>query len=108
MEKFIADEDTPRPIVEKLRDKGFKITYVEEEIKGSEDREVIERARKTELPILTFDNDFFKFENHPGIMHITQRTNYDLVAESAADIVKQMKKEEIKNSVIRINPSKYK
>jgi hypothetical protein len=30
MEKFIADEDIPRPIVEKLRNDGFEIFYVEE------------------------------------------------------------------------------
>lgn len=108
MKKFLADEDIPRPIVEKLRDKGFELFYVEEEIKGSDDREVVEKARKLELPILTFDSDFFKFENHPGVMHITQRTNYDLVAKSVADIVERLEKEEIENSVIRINPSKYK
>lgn len=107
MRKFIADEDIPRPIVEKLRDKEFEIFYVEEEIKGSTDREVIEKARNMELPILTFDNDFFKFENHPGIMHITQRTNYNLVAKSVADIADRLEKEELESSVVRINPSKY-
>ena len=106
MKKFIADEDIPRPIVEKLRNKKFEVFYVEEEIKGSDDRKVVEKARKLEPPILTFDNDFFEFEEHPGVMHITQRTNYNLVAESVADIAEKLEKEEIENSVIRINPSK--
>jgi len=107
MRKFIADEDIPRPIVEKLRNKDFDVYYVEEEIKGSTDQEVVEKARSMALPILTFDNDFFSFNNHPGIMHITQRTNYNLIVEAVSDIAKRIEKEEIENSVIRINPNKY-
>jgi hypothetical protein len=40
-------------------------------------------------------------------MHITQRTNYTIVARSVADIASRIEKEELENSVIRINPSKY-
>ena len=107
MKKFIADEDIPKPIVEKLRDNNFEIYYIEEENKGSKDKEVIKQARDKKLPILTFDNDFFSFENHSGIMHITQRTNYNLIVEAVSDLVKRIEKEEIENSVIRINPNKY-
>lgn len=107
MKELIADEDIPSPIVEKLRDKGFRAVYIEEEIKGSADERVIDKARKMELPVLTFDNDFFKFKDHPGIMHITQRTNYNLVVKSVVDIAERLEKEEMENSVVRINPSKY-
>ena len=88
MYDLIADEDIPKPVVEKLR-KNFSIFYVEEEQKGSTDEEVIQKSRELETPILTFDGDFFKYSSHPGIMHITQRTSYDLITDAVKDVGKR-------------------
>lgn len=106
MYDLIADEDVPKPVVEKLKD-SYKIFYIAEEQKGSCDREVIEKSRELETPILTFDNDFFKYNSHPGIMHITQRTNYNIIAKAVKDIREKTEKEEMKDSVLRVNPSLY-
>jgi len=106
MYDFIDDEDIPKPIVEKLSE-SFEVFYIEEEMKGSTDEEVMEKSRKFDTPIFTFDNDFFQYSSHPGIMHITQRTSYTLIVKAVEDIRKEIDKEEIKNSVIRVNPSLY-
>ena len=106
MYDLIADEDIPGPIVEKLRN-SYRIFYIGEEQKGSTDQEVIEKSRELDAPILTFDNDFFQYSSHPGIMHITQRTNYDTVAEAVRDIKDKTEKEELRDSVLRVNPSLY-
>jgi predicted nuclease of predicted toxin-antitoxin system len=106
MYDLVADEDIPKPVVEKLRD-TYKIFYIAEEQKGSTDREVLEKSRELEIPILTFDNDFFKYDSHPGIMHITQRTNYSIIAKAVKDIREKTEKEEVEDSVLRVNPSLY-
>lgn len=106
MYDLIADEDIPKPVVEKLR-KNFSIFYIEEEQKGSTDEEVIQKSRELETPILTFDGDFFKYSSHPGIMHITQRTSYDLITDAVKDVRDNLEKEDLQNSVTRINPSLY-
>jgi len=107
MKKFVADEDIPRPIVEKLRSKGFEIFYIEEELKSASDTEVLEKAGDLELPILTFDDDFEEFSNHDGILHLTKRTEYEIIVEAVEDIVNRIENEEAENSIIKINPSYY-
>ena len=106
MYDLIADEDIPHPIVEKLRE-SYNILYIEEEQKGSTDEEVIQKARELETPILTFDSDFFKYSSHPGVMHITQRTSYDLIINAVKDVKENIDEKDIDNSVIRVNPSLY-
>lgn len=76
-------------------------------MKGASDSEVIQRAREEQLPVLSFDSDFFKYGDHPGIFHITSRASYDSVTEAVADIVSRIEKPESENSVIRINPANY-
>ncbi len=107
MKEIVADEDIPRPVVEKLRSRDISVFYVEEEMKGSTDLEILETARDRNLPILTFDNDFFEYRNHPGIFFITSRSSYDTVVEAVSDVVSRIKKTEVENTVIRINPSTY-
>lgn len=107
MRAFVADEDVPRPVVEKLRDKGSQVFYVEEEMKGSTDEEVVEKSCELNLPVLSFDNDFFRFGDHQGILHITQRTNYNLVCNAIKEALENIEAQALENSVISINPSQY-
>lgn len=107
MTDFIADEDIPRPVVEKLRSRGYSVFYVEEEMKGSIDEEVLESSRDRGLPILTFDSDFLRFERHEGICHITSRTNYDTVVEAVDDVLSNVNTSDLDNSVLQINPNNY-
>ena len=106
MYDIIADEDVPRPVVEKLREE-FKIFYIEEEMKGATDEEVMNKSREIESPLLTFDSDFYQYNSHLGILHITQRTNYDTVVEAVKEVQSKLSKEELENSVIQVNPSLY-
>ena len=107
MKELVADEDVPRPVVEKLRDKEFSVFYIEEKMKSVVDTEVMEEARSQNLPVLTFDNDFFNFDSHPGVFHVTQRTNYDQIVKAVEDVVSSLSYEETEDSIIRINPSYY-
>jgi len=107
MEEIIADEDVLRPIVGKLRSRGFKVFYIDEEMKTADDREVLEKSNELGRPILTFDDDFQEFNQSSGILHITQRTDYGKIVEAVDDIAGQISTEEVKNSVVKINPSYY-
>ena len=107
MKKAVADEDIPKPIVEKLRAKGFEIFYIEEEMKSSTDQQVVKKASSLNRPILTFDDDFKEFESHKGIFYITKRTHYDKIVTAVEDILAQISNEECENSLIQINPSVY-
>ncbi|MFB6145702.1 MAG: DUF5615 family PIN-like protein [Candidatus Nanohaloarchaea archaeon] len=107
MRHLIADEDIPRPIIEKLRRRGFSVFSVDEEMKGSLDEDIVEKANDLNQPIVTFDSDFFEYGSHPGILYITQRTNYDRIVAAVDDIVTKLDNKEIKNTVIQINPSDY-
>lgn len=40
-------------------------------------------------------------------MHITQRTSYDLITDAVKDVGDNLEKEDLQNSVTRINPSLY-
>ena len=40
-------------------------------------------------------------------MHITQRTNYSIIAKAVKDIREKTEKEEVEDSVLRVNPSLY-
>jgi predicted nuclease of predicted toxin-antitoxin system len=56
--QFIADENIDKPIVGKLRNRGFSVLYVEEDMKGVSDEKVIDKAVDEELVLITFDRDF--------------------------------------------------
>jgi len=55
---FLANENFPKPSVTILRKAGFEIKSVAEETPGISDSEVIERAKRQHLVILTFDRDY--------------------------------------------------
>lgn len=107
MKEIIADEDIPRPVVEKLRSKGFNIFYIEEEMKNATDKEVLQKSHELRRPILTFDSDFQNFDNNNGVLHITKRTRYRYVVKAVEDILKHISRQEVENSVVKINPSDY-
>lgn len=102
---MIADEDVPRPVVEKLRSRHLDVFYIDEELKNATDREVLEESRDKEVPILTFDSDFEKFDDNCGILHVTQRTEYGIVVEAVLDVMEFVNSDF--DSVVKVNPSNY-
>jgi predicted nuclease of predicted toxin-antitoxin system len=57
MERFLADENVPRPSIRLLRDAGHNVAAVREDQPGSEDDDVLARARREDRVLLTFDRD---------------------------------------------------
>lgn len=56
--KFIADENIPLRVVEKLRKDGINIESVIRIKPGMMDREIVELSRNKKAIIITFDKDF--------------------------------------------------
>jgi len=56
--KFVADENVPIELIEKLRNTGYDFIRIDEYYKGMTDEEVVELAQKEDAIIVTFDKDF--------------------------------------------------
>lgn len=56
--RFLADENLPRPVVQRLRREGLDVRWVQEDFPGVRDEEVLEAAAQDGRVLLTFDKDF--------------------------------------------------
>lgn len=56
--KFLADENFPRPVVEKLRSEGHDVLWARTDCRGFKDRALLERAEAEGRIVLTLDKDF--------------------------------------------------
>jgi len=56
--KFVADENVPIELIEKLRNTGYDFIRIDEYYKDMTDEEVVELAQKEDAIIVTFDKDF--------------------------------------------------
>ena len=65
--RLLADENVPRPSVERLRDAGIDVTYVAEQIAGASDLDVLALAELEDRITLTFDRDFGELVFRQGI-----------------------------------------
>ena len=72
--KFLANENFPFPSIKFLREKGFEVISISEELSGVSDEEVLQKASLENLIILTFDRDYgeliFKYrkDNPPSFI----------------------------------------
>jgi len=64
--QFLANENFPRPSIRILRESGYDISSVFEEIRGAKDFEVLSHAQKDNRIILTFDRDYGELIYHYG------------------------------------------
>ena len=102
---LIADEDIPRPIVEKLRSRNIDVLHVQEENEGITDSEVLNLSDETGRPVLTFDRDFTEIEGeHAGIIHLTNRKEYDKVVEAVANFLDTLEDIDTENTLFRVSP----
>lgn len=58
MPRLLADENYPAPSVKLLRERGFDVLAIAEEMPGLSDREVMRMAHQQQRWPLTFDLDF--------------------------------------------------
>lgn len=106
--KILADENIDRPVVEKLRGKDIDIAYVEEEIKGANDENVLRKAKAEDRIIVTFDSDFLTLEtDHPGVIRITRPDRYDTIVRLIIELLETFSKEDFRNTVVEVSPSEF-
>lgn len=55
---FVADEGVDRPVVDRLRQKGYEVLYIAEMAPGISDEQVLNRANDRGAMLLTADKDF--------------------------------------------------
>ena len=55
---FLADENIPRPIIERLRLDGFTVHAIAEKSAGAADADVLAAANEDGLILITHDRDF--------------------------------------------------
>lgn len=56
--RFLANENFPYPAIRLLRNNGFYVKSIREDVPGIQDSEVIRIAQTEDLIILTFDKDY--------------------------------------------------
>lgn len=77
--RFLANENFPFPSIEFLREQGFEVGSVSEEMSGISDEQVLQKASTENLIILTFDRDYgeliFKYlkENPPSVVYFRSK-----------------------------------
>lgn len=77
--KFLANENFPFPSIEFLRQRGFEVFSVSEEMSGISDEDVLQKAATENLIILTFDRDYgeliFKYQkkNPPSVVYFRSK-----------------------------------
>lgn len=74
---YLADENVRRELVTALRLNGYEAVYVEDYGKGDSDEEILRRALRDQLVILTNDDDFVKLaqkREHAGIIRFKNQT----------------------------------
>jgi predicted nuclease of predicted toxin-antitoxin system len=72
--RLCCDENVKRSVTELLSQEGYDVVRVQDELElGFEDAEIIAFCRETDRVLLTNDDDFFHFEDHPGILFLDEQ-----------------------------------
>lgn len=101
--RILADEDVPKPVIELIR-QDYETESVDENMKGSTDKEVLEYAKSNNLILLTFDTDFVRKTSHKGILLVTSRDQYSKVAKAVKQTLETANTQDLKNEVFMISP----
>lgn len=108
--KIIANENVFEPIIEYLRKDGHQLISVREQLSGSSDDKIYQKAVKEKLVIVTMDKDFsrtlrFPPENCQGIIVIKiYRLPVDKTTELFIGYFKELDEEKITNNLVIIEP----
>ena len=72
--RICADENIKRSITTLLEQEGYDVVRVQDELElGFEDEAIVAFCRAHDLVLLTNDDDFFAFDDHPGILFLTEQ-----------------------------------
>ena len=110
--KFLADESVDRPIVERLRQEGYKVWYVAEMEPGISDDAVLNLANRESALLLTADKDFGElvFRQHRFMIGIVLIRLAGLSPLLKAEIVASMINKHLKelpNAFVVITPAMF-
>lgn len=102
--RLLCDENVKGSIYSLLKQEGYEVTRVQDDLAiGDDDREIIEHCRTEQLVLLTNDDDFFVFDTHPGILFLDEQT------APARDVVTAVRRieglvgaEELANQVLHV------
>jgi predicted nuclease of predicted toxin-antitoxin system len=98
--RFLANENFPNPSIKLLRQSGYEVVSVFEELRGIDDESVLEKAVEENLIILTFDSDYGKLLFHynlkppPAVVYF--RFKSYTPDESANILLKELKNPKFK------------
>lgn len=110
MTALLADEDVPKPVIEKLRSRGVDVAAVDEEMKEATDQDVFATAQEHGRILLTFDQDYRSLaqdtDSHAGVLLITERTRYNhIVAAIYDNYLQEMEPTEFEDTVLHVTPT---
>ena len=86
MLRFLANENFPFPSVKLLRENGFFVKCISEELRGISDKEVLQIAIAEDLIILTFDRDYgellYKYQKKspPAVIYFRSKGSKPITA----------------------------
>ena len=107
--KFLTDENVSTSLVKALRSKGYNIKDIKEQnLFGIDDKEVLKLAFGENRAVITHDKDFANLLNYSSIKHkgviLLRFTNQspENVIKLFIPILKQLKENKIKNSLVII------
>lgn len=97
--KFLANENFPFPSIKTLRENGYDVVSISEDLSGISDEEVLRKASLENLIILTFDRDYgeliFKYQkdNPPAVVYF--RTKGQSPNEAGKILIEKIEVEKI-------------
>jgi len=72
--RLCCDENIKRSITNLLAQEGYDAVRVQDELElGFEDEAIIRFCREESRVLLTNDDDFFEFEDHPGVLFLAEQ-----------------------------------
>ena len=90
--RLLLDENTPKTIVEGLRNCGYDLLWIREYCRGMADEDIVRLSMSDDRVILTFDKDFGELiyrqkMNTPGII-LTRIANNQSAKERIIELLK--------------------
>lgn len=72
--RICVDENVKRSLTTLLEQEGYDVVRVQDELElGFEDEAIVAFCRESERILLTNDDDFFAFDDHPGVLFLAEQ-----------------------------------
>jgi len=91
--RFLVDENLGKSIVKGLRERGFTVQSVAEEIRGASDEEVVDLAKRHGKIIVTQDKDFGRLViafGVPGLILLRVRGRQEKLLRVLLDLLQRV------------------